>query len=79
MKAKQFYTEHVMRVGSRKEAAIYFSTIFIFFLGLAYFSPLGCPLTFKFFGQFSATHLRFLNGGVLKNLNVHSFQKLCRV
>ncbi len=36
-----------------KEAPIYFSNIFISFLGLAYFTPLGCQL--NFFGQFSRT------------------------
>ncbi len=37
------------RSGCCKEAPIYFSNIFISFLGLAYFTPLGCPLRFKFF------------------------------
>ncbi len=32
-----------------KEAPIYFSNIFISFLGLAYFTPLGCPVKFKNF------------------------------
>ncbi len=33
----------------KKEAPIYFSNIFISFLGLAYFTPLGCPVKFKIF------------------------------
>ena len=37
------------RVYINEEAPIYFSNIFIYFLGLAYFTPLGCPLRFKFF------------------------------
>ena len=36
-----------------KEAPIYFPNIFISFLGLAYFTPLGCLLKFNFFGQFA--------------------------
>ncbi len=32
-----------------KEAPIYFSNIFISFWGLAYFTPLGCPLRLKKF------------------------------
>ena len=32
-----------------KEAQIHFSNISISFLGLAYFTPLGCPLRFNFF------------------------------
>ncbi len=32
-----------------KEAPIYFSNIFISLLGLAYFTPSGCPLKFKIF------------------------------
>ncbi len=34
---------------SKKEAPISFSNIFNSLLGLAYFTPLGCPVKFKFF------------------------------
>ncbi len=36
-------------IKKRKKGPIYFSNIFISCLGLAYFSPLGWPLRFKFF------------------------------
>ena len=41
-----------MSMNSLKEAPIYFSNIFISFLGLAYYTPLGCSLRFNFFGSF---------------------------
>ena len=38
-----------------KDAPIYFSNIFISFLGLTYSTPSGFPLRLNFFGQFSGT------------------------
>ncbi len=44
---------------SYKEAPIYFSNIFISFLGLAYFSPLGCPPRFQIFLALFRDHWAF--------------------
>ncbi len=38
------YRKKIKSLKHVKEAPIYFSNIFISFLGLAYFTPLGCPL-----------------------------------
>ena len=46
---------HMVQKGM-KEAPIYFSNIFISFLGLAYYTPLGCLLRFNFFWQFYRTN-----------------------